>query len=217
MQELTHLFDPLCGWCYGAEPGLRQILRLPGISLRLLPTGTFASAPGRRLDRHMATQIWSIDQRIHALSGQVFSEAYRLQVLGDPDARLASAGATLALTAVAETAPEVELDALAAIQSARYAGGRDITSDAVLAECLNGLGLTAAAALFTDRPASLTQRNSARIAEGAAKLARYGFNGVPSLVLERDGEARPIDSGILYGKPEHLREALAIRDTANPN
>lgn len=214
MQELTYLFDPMCGWCYGAEPTLRQVGRVPGISLRLVPTGTFAFGGGRRLDRQMAAHIWAADQRIHALSGQVFSDAYRTRVLGSPDARLASAAATLALTAVAETDAEAEFDALAAIQTARYVGGLDITSDPVLADCLQGLGLAAAARLFTERPADLIDRNNARIAQGAAELRRHGLSGVPALLLGRPDRRLPLDSALLYEKPAQLIALVANHDIA---
>ncbi|TIX61245.1 MAG: DsbA family protein, partial [Mesorhizobium sp.] len=38
---LTYLFDPLCGWCYGATPMLDR-LEKSGVVLELLPTGLFS-------------------------------------------------------------------------------------------------------------------------------------------------------------------------------
>jgi hypothetical protein len=48
------------------------------------------------------------------------------------DAMLDSSVATLALTAVAQDAPEREIEVLKAIQEARYAGGKDVTSPDVV-------------------------------------------------------------------------------------
>ncbi|MCX8507865.1 MAG: hypothetical protein ORN49_03120 [Rhodobacteraceae bacterium] len=213
--NLTYLFDPLCGWCYGAGPVLKHVAGLPGIRLDLVPTGLFARGDGRQLDRQISEHIWSMDQRISALSGQEFSESYRTKVLGQPEARLSSAAATLALTAVTETNPEAELDALSAIQTARYVGGLDITSDLVLADCLIDLKLTAAAELFADRSASLIAKNAARIEQGEAAMALHHLNGVPALLHDRGGQYRPIDSGLLFGNPERLTAALAIREIEN--
>jgi protein-disulfide isomerase-like protein with CxxC motif len=40
-KTLRYLFDPLCGWCYGATPTLSALLEEPGITVKLLPTGLF--------------------------------------------------------------------------------------------------------------------------------------------------------------------------------
>ena len=60
------------------------------------------------------------------LTGQPFSEAYRRDVLGDRTRLFDSGPATLALTAVALTAPDREFEALKAIQ--RPAMSRAATS-----------------------------------------------------------------------------------------
>jgi hypothetical protein len=40
-KTLYYLFDPLCGWCYGATPAVAGLLAIPGVSVELLPTGLF--------------------------------------------------------------------------------------------------------------------------------------------------------------------------------
>ncbi|CAN7227575.1 hypothetical protein [Rhizobium sp. LjRoot254] len=57
------------------------------------------------MDDNFAAYTWANDQRIAKLTGQTFTEDYRNKVLADRTARLNSGAATLALTAVAETAP----------------------------------------------------------------------------------------------------------------
>ena len=42
---LTYLFDPLCGWCYGAAPALHALIDA-GHAVMLIPSGLFV-APGR--------------------------------------------------------------------------------------------------------------------------------------------------------------------------
>ena len=79
--SITYLFDPLCGWCYGASPVLQQLGQHPGVQLTLAPSGLFAGS-GRTMDAAFAAYAWSNDQRIHKLTGQQFSETYRQQVLG---------------------------------------------------------------------------------------------------------------------------------------
>jgi putative protein-disulfide isomerase len=40
---VTYLFDPLCGWCYGASTTIQRLELQRDIRLELAPTGLFAS------------------------------------------------------------------------------------------------------------------------------------------------------------------------------
>ena len=203
MPGLTYLFDPLCGWCYGAAPALRDLLAA-GHAVTLAPSGLFA-APGRTMDPGFAAYAWSADQRIAALTGQEFSETYRAGVLGGADAPFDSTAATLALTAVWKTQPDREAEALAAIQRARYVAGRDICDPAVLADILAGLGLSDAAERARAADAALVAAAGQRVAAAQALMARHGLNGVPALLV--GGRALP--NGLLYGPRTALLAAVA--------
>ena len=70
MVNVTYLFDPLCGWCYGAAPALRQISAMPDVSLTLAPSGLFCDSGSRVMDAAFAAYAWRNDQGIERLSGQ---------------------------------------------------------------------------------------------------------------------------------------------------
>lgn len=183
---LLYLHDPLCGWCYGATAALDTLQReAPQWQLRPLPTGLFAGNPRRRLDAAMEAHIWQADQRIASMSGMPFSEAYRQQVLRNPDAGFDSGPATLALAAVAASASSAhERTALKAIQHARWVLGQDITQAGVLADAL---------AVATGEPAQawqqrltnpeLPQAAQQRLERAASLMQRFGFQGVPALLV----------------------------------
>lgn len=178
---LSYLFDPLCGWCYGASPSIAQLAQQH--TIRLLPTGLFSQA-GRMMSPEFARHAWSNDQRIAQISGALFSNAYRENILNQPSA-FDSFPALVALTAVAQTAlePEQELAALQRIQAARYADGQDIADYAILADLLREQGLLQAAAqLSNSRTHDQAQQ---RIATGQALAQKLGANGVPQLVEHR--------------------------------
>lgn len=208
-RTVTYLFDPLCGWCYGASPAIATLSEVGDLALELLPTGLFSGAGARPLDEGFAAHAWAYDQRIHALTGQVFSERYRTGVLGDRSQRIDSGPATLALTAVALTAPDREFAALAAIQSARYADGLDITAAATLADILTGLGLDAAASLFAEGADELTVADAARVERGRQLMAAYRASGVPTLLFDDGSHRRKLDSEILFSKPGRLAAILS--------
>jgi len=206
--QVTYLFDPLCGWCYGASPVLRALASRMGYSVVLAPSGLFCGEGAVPMNPEFASYAWTNDQRIARLTRQRFTERYRRDVLGDRAGSLDSGPATLALTAVALTASYREFDALAAIQEARYVAGRDVTDSAVLGELLTGLDLLHAAELIRAPNEDLLSANRARVESSRALMQRFGVNGVPALIVG-DGEARRLlDSSALFVRVEDLMARL---------
>lgn len=203
--RLTYLFDPLCGWCYGAAPAMAALAGATDVTLDLLPTGLFSGAGARPMDHGFAAYAWANDQRIARLTRQVFSDLYRRDVLADRTQMFDSGPATLALTATRESGVANELAALKATQIARYVDGRDITNLAVLADILGQLGLEEAAARVAAPDAALIALTRSRTATGSAMLRSVHANGVPTLVLENpDGSRSLVPSAALYANPETL-------------
>lgn len=205
--HLTYLFDPLCGWCYGASPTLDQIASRSDFKLKLAPTGLFAGEGSRPMDPNFAAFAWSNDQRIKRLTGQEFSEDYRRQVLGDHTRLFDSGPATLALTAVALSAPSRELEALKAIQRARYVEGRDTTELKILSDTLNSLGLSDAVARLQVPDESLLDAYRERINAARKTSHQFGSDGVPALIVGEGGHGRLVKtSALLSGMNALLAE-----------
>lgn len=202
---VTYLFDPLCGWCYAAAPALKFLQAQEGVDVVLAPSGLFAGAGARPMDAQFAAYAWANDQRIQQLTGQSFTQAYRDQILGAANGRFDSGPATLALTAVVQTAPTRELDALHALQHARYVEGRDNADPAVIAEVLRALGLQEAAALALAPDTALQRATAERTATAQATLRAVGARGVPQLVVTGQGGAlRLLGGNALLGPREQL-------------
>jgi putative protein-disulfide isomerase len=207
--SFIYLFDPLCGWCYGASAGLNILASRPGVTVDLLPTGLFAGEGARALDAGMTSHIWAADQRIAQMTGAAFTERYRDQVIAG-GGRLDSGPATLALTAVSLSAPAREREALSAIQSARYVEGQDITDPALLAQVLARLNLTEAAAMIAEPQAALVAADQGRTTYARTLMRRFGLSGVPSLIREREDGLALVDAGALYRNPLSLLQTDAV-------
>lgn len=210
MTRISYLFDPLCGWCYGASPALERLRAQEDFRIDLMPTGLFAGEGAFPMNAAFAAHAWEADQRIAKLSGQRFSDEYRANVLEGSASSVDSGAATLALTAVRLTAPEREFEALKAIQRARYVEGRDNGDPAVIGEVLSGLGLEDAAARLHAEDEELLAANGTRMAEGRAEMRRFGANGVPTLIVyaEQSDRGKLASSSMLYGDPDALAAAL---------
>lgn len=208
-KTLHYVFDPLCGWCYGAGAAVAALADTPGIDLRLHPSGLFSGEGVRPMDDGFAAYAWSNDQRIERLTGQRFTPRYRSDVLADRQQMLDSGPATVALTAVALTEPRRETEALKAIQQARYLDGRDITRVDTLASTLRGLGLAPAAGRLERCDTELLAANLVRVADSQALLGRFGARGVPTFILEAHGQSRLLHSSALFSGPAAFIEQLA--------
>ncbi|MES2360244.1 MAG: DsbA family protein [Pseudomonadota bacterium] len=206
---VTYLFDPLCGWCYGASPAIQKLGQYATIQLELAPTGLFAGAGGRTMDAAFADYAWSNDQRIEKLTGQRFTEDYRTQVLGKPGSRFDSATTTLALTAVALTAPQRELEVLKVLQEARYVQALDTSAVPVVEKLLRDLGLNAAADRLAAGDAELLAANAASIQKAQGLMQSFGAQGVPTLVVTDGNGRRLLRGNALYGSFDSLLSHIA--------
>lgn len=201
--KVYYLFDPLCGWCYGAKPALETVASQ--YPVELTPTGLFFRS-GRVMDADFAQYAWGNDQRIQRLTGQAFSTAYRENVL-QGGGQFDSQNSLLALTAVREMAPEQEIAVLSALQTARYVDGRDNADLNVITDVLQSQGLGDVVPKLHD-PAT-EQTLLARINFGQQLAQRLGVSGVPQLVLERDGEWELVPSHLLFERQQNILNNLA--------
>jgi putative protein-disulfide isomerase len=206
--HLTYLLDPLCGWCYGASTALENLAARPDFTIALAPTGLFSGAGARPMDDGFAAYAWANDQRISHLTGQPFSEDYRHNVLGDRTRLFDSGPATLALTAVALTAPDRELDALKAIQNARYVAGRDTTDITVLAQILRAINLHEAADRLATPGDAFIAAHHKHLESARGEMRRFGVAGVPALIVGTADNRRLVGANALFGGMEVLVEGL---------
>lgn len=208
-KTLHYLFDPLCGWCYGAGAAVSALSESRAIQLNLVPCGLFAGEGARPMDDGFAAYAWDNDQRIERLTGQQFSDCYRSQVLADRQQMFDSGPATVALTAVAQTAPRRELDALKAIQRARYVDGRDITVLATLATLLHALGLEPAATLLAKPDGALLEATRKRIEDARVLMQDVGARGLPAFILDQDGHRQLLHASPVFSNPQGFADQFA--------
>ena len=209
IDHLIYLYDPLCGWCYGAMPAIHGLADLGGCIVEPVPSGLFAT-PGKTLDPDMARHIEQADARIAAMSGQRFSDLYRRKVLGNPALPFDSTAATEALTAVSLWNVRRELDALHALQRERFVAGRDISDRGVIAQALAAT-LGDDAGTWTERLASreVVALTATRIDRARRVMKSVGMHGVPALVWPSEQGMRLLPGQWLFGdKP--LAEQLAL-------
>lgn len=206
--DVTYLFDPLCGWCYGATPMLDR-LSASGSRIELMPTGLFSGAGARPMDEGFAAHAWANDQRIERLTGQKFTQAYRNNVLNIRGTLLDSHAATLGISAAGLDDPNRRLSALKAIQRARYVDGRDIVTVGGVAAVLADAGMANAAPMLKASTETLLTAHGELVGRGRTLFQRLHANGVPSLAIIRNDAPRLIGSNALFGSFDNLVAHIA--------
>lgn len=211
INHLIFLYDPLCGWCYGAMKAIHGLADLGECIVEPVPSGLFASDLSRRIDASMALHIEQTDERIAAMSGQRFTEIYRRKVLASREMPFDSGPATQALTAVSRWNVLRELDALHALQRERFVAGRDLCDREVIAQALAAcLGDDAATWLERITDPGLPRATALRIARAHRIMNSIGVQGVPALVWPSDKGLRLLPGQWLFNDKSLARQLATL-------
>lgn len=207
---LHYIYDPLCGWCYGAAPLVKAAREV----LLVIPRGggMMAGAHRQNVTPRLREFVSPHDLRIAQLSGQPFGEGYHDGLLRDTSAVLDSVPPTAAMLA-AEALAGRGLDMLARLQVAHYVEGQRIAERSVLIAAAAGLGLDASGfAAALDR--QMGEGVQAHIRETRALMARVGAQGFPSFVLESEGVLKCLDIAGFLGHPQDFQAWLRSQTIA---
>ena len=201
---LHYLYDPLCGWCYGAAPLLKAAREI--LPVRAHGGGMMAGERRQRVTPQLREFVKPHDERIAQLSGQHFGSAYLDGLLRDTSAVFDSAPPTAAMLAAEQIAGR-GLEMLAQLQVAHYVEGRRIADRAVLSEVAAALGLdTAAFAEALERQSG--EALQAHFDATRALMAQVGAQGFPTLVLETEEGLQIVDFAGYQGRPQDFQDWL---------
>lgn len=218
--HFEYIHDPLCGWCYASAPALKAIAAKWPQQLTMLTCGLFSDDNAQPLTREWAQYAWKNDQRIAALTGQVFSEDYKKKVLLGDAVQFDSTIMSRALTAAAAIEPDLEAQLLHQLQIARYVEGKNTADAAVVATIIKD----AFPALVSINETMLTQdrdlisRTEHSIRQAQTRMAKLGVQGVPQLVAYVDDRAHIIESSTLYaGEAPLMQELDQLMNKSTPS
>ncbi|AKA38155.1 DsbA family protein [Yersinia ruckeri] len=195
---LHYIFDPLCGWCYGAAPLLKAAQNIAGLTISLHAGGMMTGPNRRQINREWRNYVMPHDKRIEELTGQPFGEDYFNGLLRDTSAIVDSAPPITAIL-VAETLTGRGLDMLHRIQHAHYFEGQRISDTPILVELAGNIGLdkdTFSQTLQKMQGVATAQH----IAESRALLEKLQSKGFPTFALQNEtGEVEIIPAGKCLG------------------
>ncbi|MDX9666344.1 DsbA family protein [Pseudomonas sp. P5_152] len=201
---LHYIYDPLCGWCYGAKPLVHAAQAV--LPVLLHGGGMMTGANRQPVSAQLRDYVMPHDRRIAEYTGQPFGQVYFDGLLRDHSAVFDSAPPTAAVLA-AERLGGRGLELLGCLQSAHYVQGRRIADEAVLRELATAIGLDAEA-FDAEFKQVLANELQIHFKHSRGLLAEVGGQGFPTLVLEQGGQFSLIDIGPWLGKPEAFAQWL---------
>ncbi|WP_248765723.1 DsbA family protein [Pseudomonas protegens] len=204
LATLHYIYDPLCGWCYGAKPLVQAAQAVVPV---VAHAGGMMTGRNRQpVSPQLRDYVMPHDRRIAEYTGQPFGQAYFEGLLRDETATFDSAPPIAAVLA-AQALEGRGLEFLGRLQTAHYLEGRRIADWQVLLELAQAQGFAPAAfeAAFDQVVAHELDNH---IKASRALLAKVGGQGFPTLVLERDGRYQLLDISPWLGKPEAFADWL---------
>ncbi|MDX5436367.1 MAG: DsbA family protein [Pontibacter sp.] len=201
--HLIYVMDPMCSWCYGFAPVIKQLVEeQEGVLQFKLVMGGLRPGTERSLEEQMKESIKHHWQDVEKITEQPFDYSFfdREGFVYDtePSCR--------AVVTMRYLKPEQEFEMAEALQRAFYANNNDVTKPEVLASIASALGVEEEAFLekyATDEMKEKTQQDFAiaRHLQATAFPSLYLLNGTSIHLISRG--YRPYD-----GMKAHLERVL---------
>lgn len=201
--RLHFLYDPLCGWSYGALPLLAIAAQRDALTLELHGAGLWVGHRRPHFGISLQAQLLFVDQQITVATGQPFGDRYFNRLLLDRHKYLDSEPPLRALLAVIALGGD-GLRLLQAMQAAFFQRGEWLSDPALLAE-LAAEQQIAPAAL---EPALASVDLLAHLRHSQQWQQRINAPGFPALALEQHGHLYPIDLRAFHADPLRFADYL---------
>lgn len=193
MTTLIYIADPMCSWCYGFGPELSTLMQgLPELPVEVV-VGGLRPYNTQPMDEGLKTTLLSHWHKVAEKTGLPFMD----DALTREGFIYNTEPACRAVVTARKFSPSAALAMLQAIQHAFYAAGMDVTRTDVLSEIgasvLTNSGFPTDAAAF--EAALKSEESIMATHDDFALTQKWGVNGFPTLVLERDGRLDLVTSG----------------------
>ncbi len=211
-EKTVIVYDTFCGWCYGAAPVFDAIVK-SGETVEVLHRHLFQGAGAPRMSEGKGEQILRTIPQLEALTGQIFSQAFKDKIARSQTEVLESGLSAQAAALVHDLGPEKEFALRHRLETLHFSEGvssndRRAIIDALIAE---GVAPEQAERIGTPELAA----KAADLAEKAKSLmAAVQSRGVPTVLKVKGDQAFQLDHQAFYGRPEAIAEIFETAVTA---
>lgn len=205
--KLIYYYDALCGWCYGFSPVIAKLYKeyKNRVDIELISGGLFLEARIGYINDVAPYIKAGAYKNVELTTGVKFGREFLSTIFGDGNIVLNSLPPSIALCIVKEKFPERQLEFGEMLLNAIY-------FDGLSADDINGFAQYASKIGF-DKKEFIDKMENIKYKIEAEKEFEFfkssPFNGMPTLVLESEGNKIPLSNGYssfdkLSLKLEHL-------------
>jgi putative protein-disulfide isomerase len=206
---LHYLYDPFCGWCYGAAPMISAAMSVPGVHVQPHGIGMLSGDKSKMMSAQWRDFVRPHEARITFYSKQTFGEAYVNGVQQRDDVVLDSSPPIAAMQ-VAEAMSGRGVEMLKRLQVAYYQQGRPIADIAELCDLAESLGYDLS--VFSQQLLVLLDNGiEQHLQASQALMRRIGAQGVPAFALEIDDHWEVLPLGHYLSRPALFRKDIEAR------
>jgi putative protein-disulfide isomerase len=203
---LHYLYDPFCGWCYGAAPMVSAAREIPDLKIQAHGVGLLSGDKVQMMSPEWVDFVRPHEARIHAFSKQQFGDAYVHGVQEHQDVLLDSSPPIAAML-VAEEFDGRGVAMLKRLQTAYYQEGRAIADHVVIGEIAEELSY-GRHVFLTRLEAVLTSNVNDHIALSNDMLKTLNMRGFPAFAVEIDGELHNLPLGRYFSRPALFKQEI---------
>ncbi|SFH61945.1 putative protein-disulfide isomerase [Collimonas sp. OK307] len=196
---LHYLYDPFCGWCYGAAPMISAAQNISDLKIKAHGVGMLSGDKAKIMSAEWRDFVRPHEELIHLYSRQEFGDAYVNGVQQREDVVLDSSPPIAAML-LAEQISGRGIDMLKRLQTAYYKDGRAIADKSVIGEIAAELGFDEKS--FVVHLDDLVRNQIAgHIADSNELLKTLGARGFPAFAMEIDGALHVLPLGGYLARP----------------
>ena len=202
MNKLIYFGDPMCSWCYGFAPELKEIIsNLPEVEFELVLGGLrpYGKEPINSM-KNFLLKHWI---KIQESTGQPFSH----DILDDENFYYDTEPANRAVVTARALKPSIDLEFYDAVQTAFYAKSKDVLKAETFVNIAEDFELDSAkyAQLFDSQEIKDKTRQS------FSYTIEQGINAFPTLVLETPSRKYLLSRGYQKAAPllQQINEVLS--------
>ncbi|WGK92583.1 DsbA family protein [Pseudomonas migulae] len=206
---LHYVYDPFCGWCYGAAPMITAATQIPGLEIQAHGVGMLSGDKSKFVSGEWRDFVRPHEARITAFSKQTFADAYVQGVLDHENVYLDSSPPIAAMMTAQQLSGR-GIEMLKRLQVAYYQEGRAIADRGVIADIAGELGFESDTfmAAFDSVTAESLQDHLER---SNGMLEALNARGFPAFALEIDGEMEVLAMGHYLSRPTLFKTDIESR------
>ncbi len=205
-EKIVVIYDTFCGWCYGAAPVFDALVDT-NADVEVLHRHLFQAPYAPKMSDGKGAQILQTTPHVEALTGQIFSQAFKNKIARSETEVLESGLTAQAAALVHDQGPKKEFALRHRLETLHFGEGMSSADRQAIVDALIAEGVSPDQAERIGTP-ELEAKAKALAERAESLMAAVGSRGVPTVLKISGDRVTQVDHQVFYGRPETVSAAL---------